>query len=456
MAEPRLPADAPLTGWGRTAPSVAHVAPTPDEATVRAAVAAAGERGALARGLGRSYGDAAQNAGGTVLAMAGDRPRIELDVAAGEATVWGGTSIDDLLAYVVPQGFFVPVTAGTRFVTVGGAIAADIHGKNHHADGSFADHVTRMALLLADGSVRELTPADPLFWATAGGMGLTGVVLRATLRLLPIGTSRILVDTDRLDDLDGVLAAMAEGDHRYRYSVAWIDLLAKGRHLGRSVLTRGDHAPEEALAGRAAVAPLAYRARPLVSVPPGVPGQVLNPLSVRAFNELWFRKAPRHRVGEAQTIPAFFHPLDGVREWNRLYGRGGFVQYQFAVPFGAEEPLRAVIERFATSGAPSFLCVLKRFGDANAAPLSFPMPGWTLAVDVAASRPGLGALLHELDEIVLAAGGRHYLAKDAHTTPAAVRRGYPRLDEWRAVRDKADPTGVWRSDLGRRLGLVDP
>lgn len=446
-----------LQGWGRTAPTAAHVVATPDEDSVRAAVEAAGVRGAIARGLGRSYGDAAQNGGGTVLAMAGDRPRIELDEAAGTATVWAGTTIDELLRAIVPRGFFVPVTPGTRQVTIGGAVAADIHGKNHHVDGSFANHVTNLWLLTGDGRVQEMCHEhEPgLFWATVGGMGLTGVVLRATLRLLPIETSRIAVDTLRLDDLDAVLAAMTEGDHRYRYSVAWIDLLAKGAHLGRSVLTRGDHAPQTALHGRAGGAPLAFEAKALAGVPTVVPGGLLNPLSVRAFNELWFRQAPRHREGELQSIGAFFHPLDAVRDWNRLYGRPGMLQYQFAVPFGAEGVLRTVVERFAASGAPSFLAVLKRFGAANPAPLSFPMPGWTLALDLGAGRHGLSSLLTELDELVLDAGGRHYLAKDAHTSAAAIRRGYPRLDEWRAERDKADPTGVWRSDLARRLGLVD-
>jgi decaprenylphospho-beta-D-ribofuranose 2-oxidase len=447
-----------LSGWGGTSPTAAEVAVTPDEPTIRAAMAASGPRGAIARGLGRSYGDAAQNGGGTVLALAGDRPRIELDEVAGTATVWGGTSIDDLLRVIVPRGYFVPVTPGTRSVTIGGAIAADIHGKNHHVDGSFANHVTNLWLLLGDGAVHEVGPNQRpgLFWATVGGMGLTGVILRATVRLLPVDTSRLAVDTLRLADLDAVLAAMTEGDHRYRYSVAWIDPMASGTHLGRSVLTRGDHARVEALSGLAAAAPLAYDPHARLSIPPAVPpAGLINHATVRAFNEMWFRKSPRRRDGELQSIPTFFHPLDAVRSWNRVYGRHGFVQYQVVIPFGAESVLQTVVERFARSGAPSFLSVLKRFGAASPAPLSFPMPGWTLALDLPASRRGLSPLLGELDRLVLDAGGRHYLAKDAHTSPSSIRRGYPRLDEWRTERDKADPTGVWRSDLGRRLGLVD-
>lgn len=447
-----------LTGWGRTAPSVARVVGAADEAAVRAALALADERGAIARGLGRSYGPPAQNGGGLVLAMADDGRRsldaVVLDRSSGTVTAPAGISIDALLRILVPSGWFVPVTPGTRHVTIGGAIASDIHGKNHHVDGSFGDHVLRLRLLLADGSVTEVSPelAPELFWATVGGMGLTGVVLDATFRLLPIETSRMLVDTERCAHLDALMATMSEGDEDHRYSVAWIDLMATGRHLGRSVLTRGDHARREDLDRRGD--PLAYRPRVLAAVPPVVPNGLLNHWTVRAFNELWYRKAPARRSTSLESIGGFFHPLDLVHHWNRLYGRPGFLQYQFVVPFGAEDVLRRVVERLARSGTPSFLAVLKRFGATSQGHLSFPAPGWTLALDVPAGYAGLGRLLPELDELVLDAGGRHYLAKDAHLTAEDVRRGYPRLAEWRRIRDKADPTGLWASDLARRLELV--
>jgi decaprenylphospho-beta-D-ribofuranose 2-oxidase len=440
-----------LTGWGRTAPSVASVVDVSD-AEAAAAVRTAGSRGVLVRGLGRCYGDAAQNGGGTVLRLAPGADAIRLDAAAGTVTAHGGVSFDELLRHLVPRGWFVPVTPGTRFVTVGGAIASDVHGKNHHVDGSFGAHVRSMRLLMADGVVRDLTPeVDPaLWWATVGGMGLTGVILEATFALLPISSSRCLVDTVRAADLDAVMAAMEAGD-RYRYSVAWVDLLATGRRLGRSVLTCGDHAPAEAVPRRAD--PAAYSPRWLAAVPPGVPN-VLNHAAVRAFNEVWFRRAPRRRTDEVQSITRFFHPLDGVLAWNRLYGRAGFLQYQFVVPLDAADALRGVVERVATSGHASFLAVLKRFGPANPAPLSFPMPGWTLTMDLPARASGLPELLHDLDRRVLDAGGRHYLAKDAHTTPEAIRRGYPRLAEWQEARDKADPDRRFVSDLARRLELV--
>ena len=287
-------------------------------------------------------------------------------------------------------------------------------------------------------------------------MGLTGIIVDATIKLLPIETSRCAIDTERMPDLESLLVAMDEGDRYHRYSVAWIDPMAKGRHLGRSILTRGDHATTDQLPPRLAVDPLAYDPRQRITVPPVVPpAGVINHLTIKAFNELWYRKAPRRKIAQIVSIPGYFHQLDSVGSWNRLYGRHGFVQYQCLLPFGAEAALREALERLAASGAPSFLGVLKRFGAANPAPLSFPAPGWTLALDVPAGRHGLAALLHGLDELVLDAGGRHYLAKDAHTTPEAIRRGYPRLDEWRAVRAAVDPAGVWASDLSRRLHLVD-
>jgi decaprenylphospho-beta-D-ribofuranose 2-oxidase len=449
-----------LTGWGRTAPTAATVVERAgrDRQRLAETVKDVGPRGAIARGLGRSYGDSAQNGGGTVIRLHDHARDVIVDDVTAAATVPAGVSIDELLRVIVPRGWFVPVTAGTRFVTIGGAIASDIHGKNHHVDGSFGNSVVRMALLLASGEVVELSPTQrpELFWTTVGGMGLTGIVLEATITLIPIATSRLAVDTDRVPDLDGLLAAMEEGDEWFRYSVAWIDPMARGRHLGRGVLTRADHATVDQVAPKQAVDPLEYGPRQRITVPPVVPAPgVINHTTIKAFNELWYRKAPRRRIAQIVSIAGFFHPLDMVGSWNRLYGRAGFLQYQLLVPFGQEEALRQALGRFAASGAPSFIAVLKRFGAANPAPLSFPAPGWTLTVDVPAATRGLRPLFHGLDELVLAAGGRLYLAKDAHMSPAAVRRGYPRLDEWRQVRASIDPMGVWVSDQARRLRLCE-
>jgi len=329
-----------------------------------------------------------------------------------------------------------------------------VHGKSHHRVGSFGRHVAWLDLVTADGEARRLAPdRDPeLFWATVGGLGLTGVVTRAALRTIPVETSSMTVTTTRLPDLASTLATMRTTDADHTYSVAWIDTLARGRRLGRSVLTQGEHAPRAALTGRASAAPLAPPQPARLAAPAHLPGGLVRPLTVRAFNEAWFRKAPAHREGEIQSLATFFHPLDGVAGWNRLYGPRGFVQYQCVVPDDADDTLTRVVERVSGEGHASFLSVLKRFGPASPGLLSFPMPGWTLALDLPA-RPGLAALLEELDDLVVAAGGRVYLAKDARLGPERLRKMYPRLEEFRQVRRQVDPAGVFRSDLSRRLGL---
>ncbi|WP_418958682.1 FAD-binding protein [Streptomyces tritici] len=452
-AETDCPDIVPMTGWGRTAPTLACVVRPRSYEEAGASVRACGPRGSIARGLGRAYGDAAQNAGGTVLDMTGlDRIR-SIDATRGLVECDAGVSLHRLMEVLLPLGWFVPVTPGTRYVTVGGAIGADIHGKNHHVSGSFARHVRSLRLLTADGSVRRVAPGTDLFDATAGGMGLTGVILSAVLELLPVETSLMTVDTERATDLDDLMARLTATDHRYRYSVAWIDLLARGAATGRAVLTRGDHAPYDTLPLRIRRDARSFRPGSLPAAPSYVPEGLLGRTSVGLFNELWYRKAPRRSVGRLQRLPAFFHPLDGVPHWNRIYGRGGFVQYQFVVGYGQEDALRQVVRRIARRGCPSFLAVLKRFGEADPGWLSFPMPGWTLALDIPARLSGLGTFLDELDEVVAGAGGRVYLAKDSRLRPELLAAMYPRLADFRALRAELDPRAVFRSDLSRRLGL---
>ena len=441
-----------LTGWGGTAPSVAHCLSAAGAGDVASLVGSAGARGLIARGLGRSYGDAAQNAGGVVLLPLPET--ITLDRVRGLVTASAGTDLQSLIRFLLPQGFFVPVTPGTRYVTLGGAVAADIHGKNHHRVGSFGNHVVSLDLVTADGECRTIGPrTDPaLFWATVGGMGLTGVITAVTLRVLPVESGWMSVRTERLDDLATVMRRMREADRESTYSVAWIDTLATGRGLGRSVLTTGEHALLADLPARAARNPLRLPSDPRLGAPALAPRGAISRPTVRVFNEAWFRKAPRHRVGEIQTLGAFFHPLDGVGHWNRLYGRSGFVQYQLAIPDAAEQALPELVAIVARARHPSFLSVLKRFGPGNPGLLSFPFEGWTLALDLP-TRPGLLDLFADLDRRVLEAGGRLYLAKDSRMSATALERMYPRVGEFREIRNRLDPGRVFQSDLSRRLLL---
>jgi decaprenylphospho-beta-D-ribofuranose 2-oxidase len=369
--------------------------------------------------------------------------------------IGAGESLDSVMRTAIPRGWFVPVTPGTRYVTVGGAIACDVHGKNHHVDGTFGQHVRGMDLVLADGTMQTLTPSDDpeLFWATVGGMGLTGVITSARIAMRPIETAYMSVTTQRLNTLDDLFGAMVEADLTAHYSVAWVDTLAKGAGLGRSVLTTGEHAPLLALSSAQRAKALEFAPEVRLKAPTFVPSGLLNRLSVSAFNELWFRKAPRLRKDEIQSITEFFHPLDGVQDWNRIYGAPGFLQYQFVVPDGEHETVRYVLQRLSAAQCPVFLAVLKRFGAANPGMLSFPAKGWTLAVDIPARVPGLDQLLDDLDGRVLAASGRIYLAKDSRVSPSALAQMYPRLDEFRAVRDRVDPQRRFASDLSERLGL---
>jgi decaprenylphospho-beta-D-ribofuranose 2-oxidase len=429
-----------LTGWGRTAPTAARLAGLD-------ALESPPARGAIPRGLGRAYGDAAQNAGGAVI----DTSHLGgVSIDAGNVHTGAGVSLDSVIDEALPRGWFLPVTPGTKHVTVGGAIASDVHGKNHHREGSISRWVESVVLATPRGR-ETLTAGSEGFSATAGGMGLTGVIVEATLRLLPVESAWVSEDIERCSDVDDCMARMAARDDQYRYSVAWIDCLARGARLGRSVLMRGDHAPASALP--AGTDPLKRKSGLRVPAPPWAPNGLLRRETVAAFNELYFRRAPRLETGRLVPLDPFFYPLDAVPGWNRMYGSRGFLQYQFVVPFGAEDALRAALERLSGARVASFLAVLKRFGEGSGM-ISFPMPGWTLALDMPAGDPSLGPLLDGLDRLVADAGGRVYLSKDSRLRPELVPQMYPELERWRGVVRRLDPDGVMQSDLSRRLDLV--
>ena len=405
----------------------------------------------IARGAGRSYGDAALNRAATVVVTRLNRIA-SFDSSSGVVTCEAGTTLDELIEVFLPRGWFPWVTPGTRFVTVGGAIASDVHGKNHHCDGTFGRHVISIDLALADGSVVRCSDNEnsDLFAATQGGMGLTGVILRATFRLRPVETDLVVQDTTRTQNLSETLHALEDASES-TYSVAWIDCLARGPALGRGIVYRGEHATLGDLppdrGGRAyGTAPVRSR-----TVPASPPSFALNRYSMGALNAVYYRRAKTGRA--LVSYQTFFYPLDALLHWNRIYGRQGFVQHQCVLPLAScAEALRELLTMIAARGTGSFLAVLKLCGEEARGPLSFPFRGYTLALDFQATA-GNFSLLTELDEVVAAHGGRLYLAKDARGGAGLLRDGYPRLDEFSRTRDRYDPRRRFRSVQSERLGL---
>ncbi|RMG18002.1 MAG: FAD-binding oxidoreductase [Deltaproteobacteria bacterium] len=411
----------------------------------------------IGRGLGRAYGDAAVAPGGRTVSSLRLNRFLSFDAERGIVEVEGGVRIDELIRVLLPRGYFPSVVPGTRQVTVAGALACDIHGKDHHRRGSFSRHVLDFELFLPSGDRITVTRErdEALFLATAGGMGLTGFISRLRLRLLPVESAWMRVDTERTKDFEEALERFHASDASYDYSVAWIDCLARGRALGRSVLLRGNFARRSDLDRRRATRPFEAPGGAPWRVPWTAPPGLLRPATVRAFNTAYYHAHPKHARDRLVGLDAFFFPLDRVADWNRLYGPRGFLQYQLVVP----EPegalaLRRILERLAAAGAASFLAVLKRFGPAEpGALLSFPRPGYTLALDLPNRGEETFALLRSLDRIVLDAGGRVYLAKDARLDPLTFRRMYPEYERWLAIRRRVDPEGRLASALSRRLEI---
>jgi FAD/FMN-containing dehydrogenase len=449
-----------LSGWGRYPVESCHLFRPEKRSEVAATLASGLQPSYIPRGLGRSYGDAALNENAGVIWHVLLNRFLSFDNSSGVLECEGGVSLAEIIQYI--PGWFLPVTPGTKYVTVGGAIAADIHGKNHHKDGSFSNFVLDFRLLTPTGEVLLCSPAahPEIFWATVGGMGLTGVILSARLRLRRVDSAFVFVDYYQAANLEDALATMEASDERYEYSVAWIDALATCEIMGRGVLMRGNHAAKGELPARLRKSQSGIGNDPTVPTRPkwnlfmDFPSGTLNRLTVKAFNTAYYavhRTAPQRLI----SFEKFFYPLDAINHWNRMYGKRGFVQYQIALPQeSGRAGLRKILDRLARSGRASFLAVVKRFGDAGKGLLSFPMRGYTLALDIPVAR-GLVPFLHELDRMTLDYGGRIYLAKDAVLRAEDFAAMYPKLESFRALQRKLDPRRLLSSSLARRLRIVD-
>lgn len=412
----------------------------------------------IPRGRGRAYGDAALSSNGTVILTERLDRFLALDEAAGLLTVEAGATVAEVLEVVTPRGWFLPVSPGTGEASIGGCVAADVHGKNHHHDASFGAHVRSLTLVTADGSAVRCSPeAHPdLFWATVGGMGLTGAVAEVTVQLVPVESAYVAARHHRAEGLEAVVDLLDGDPGDAPYSVAWIDCLARGAGRGRGVVMEGSHCSADQAPGGPANA-LRVPPRRRLALPLGLPFGVVNAALGRLFNGLYLgrqggRAGGRHFVVD---YARFFHPLDALAAWNRLYGPRGFVQHQSVVPLeGGRKALHALLDAVEQAGVPACLGVLKRLGAEGNGLLSFPMPGYTLALDLPMGTKTL-ALMDRLDAVVADHGGRIYLAKDATLRVERFAAMYPRLAAWRAVKRRVDPEGRLRSDLARRLGLVE-
>lgn len=407
----------------------------------------------IARGQGRSYGDASLNENGRVILTERLDRMLELDVKLGILRAEAGVTLAEILAVIVKQGWFLPVTPGTKLVSLGGCVASDVHGKNHHHVGGFGDHVLGIELILADGSNKRCSPTEnsELFWATVGGMGLTGLIGEVTLKLIPIQTAQMMVRNHAAENLEHLFKLLQDPALDDQYSVAWIDCLASGDNLGRGVAMFGHHATIKEFNGSN---PLQSKAKRTRSFPIDLPAWALNSLTIRLFNKLYFWKESRKTTPFLSDYDSYFYPLDAIGQWNRMYGKRGFVQYQCVLPDAtALVGMTTLLSILSASRRGSFLAVLKRFGAEGKGLLSFPLAGYTLALDLPIHDKGIFSLLDKLDNIVLKYGGRVYLAKDARLSAGSFLAMYPRYESWLKIKQSVDPTYRFSSSLARRLGI---
>ena len=434
-----------LSGWGRIPAITARAARPERMRDLAEALADVQDGSVLAYGGGRSYGDAALNStGSTVITSRLDR-LLEFEPESGLLVAEAGVRIGDVIDVFLRRGFMLPVAPGTGFATLGGAVANDVHGKNQHQAGSFGHQLQWLDLRLPDGELRRVQASsdDPLFRATLGGLGLTGIVERLCVRLKEVPSDAVTVTRRRIRDLDDFLAGFEANQDTADYIVGWIDAMATGAKLGRGIL-------ELAQPSNTPSTPIRRRTR---RVPFDFPSLTLNPMTVRAFNAIYSRSAPSRAREAIVPYPKFLFPLDAVLEWNRIYGRRGFRQFQCLVPLaGGREALARMLERVAKRAGGSFLAVLKAMGRPGLGYLSFPGPGYTLALDFP-ERRGIVALINELEAMACEAGGRVYLAKDSTLQPELLGQMYPELDAYREVLAEVDPQRKMHSDLADRVRL---
>lgn len=405
----------------------------------------------IARGNGRCYGDASL-AKNTISTLKYDKI-LSFDTEKGILECQSGLTLDKILEVIVPKGWFLPVTPGTKFITVGGAIASDVHGKNHHVDGCFSHHVLEMDVLLGSGETITCSAEknSDLFWATCGGMGLTGIITRAKFDLKKIETSYIKQKQIKAQNLEEIIQLFEEYKH-YTYSVAWIDCLKKGKHFGRSILMLGEHAKVEDLDEKKKKDPLQLPKKKQITFPFTLPSFVLNQFTVKAFNFLFYGKNLKREINNVVSYEPFFYPLDAILHWNRGYGKKGFVQYQFVLPLESKQGLIDILHKISDKGIGSFLAVLKVFGKQDDL-ISFPREGYTLALDIPI-RKGLFEFLDELDKIVLSYGGRLYLSKDARMKSEIFWKGYSNAQKFSDLVKKFNPSFKINSIQARRLNIT--
>lgn len=442
-----------LSGWGRYPRISGRIYSPNSMLALSSCLPESDKEGLIARGLGRSYGDAALSASSRIILTEKLNRILAFDYQTGRLCCEPGLSYAEIIDTFLPQGWFPTVTPGSKYVTMGGALASDIHGKNHDKDGSFVDSVNSFKLLTAERQSLNCSRQEnsELFWATTGGMGLTGFISEIVISLRPVENQYMVVKKIKCANLAETFKTIENNQENFQYSVSWIDGLSGGDNLGRSILMLGRHARDSELSPRTNALATA-KAKPILTVPTDMPSWTLNRYSLGAFNSLFYHLSAGDGKEQISHFEPFFYPLDSIADWNRLYGKAGFVQYQCVLPLSSSKAgIEEILTLSSKRGRSSFLAVLKKFGSGHGF-LSFPMEGYTLALDMAV-KPGLCEFTQELDNLVIKYGGRVYLAKDACLNPKSFRNMYTDLAKWSALKKSIDPNNSFNSALSERLKI---